>query len=156
MYRRPKIENYIYDDLPEFASEWITVAPSKIKREIDLKGYLAALEEYCNFLERELDTLVTVGTPPSSIRIQAEKIETLNRFVKAYSDNFHDAQHALTMAIEDAIENSVDWEKCIDKRNARDLYESCKLCHKDIDYPNKKIRIIAMFYELLAAEESKQ
>lgn len=156
MYRRPKIENYIYDDLPEFASEWITVAPSKIKREIDLKGYLAALEEYCNFLEGELDTLVTVGTPPSSIRIQAEKIETLNRFVKAYSDSFYEAQHALMMAIEDATECSVDWEKYIDKRNARDLYKSCELCLKDTDSPNKKIRIIAMFYELLAAEESKQ
>lgn len=155
MYGRPRVEDFIDDRLHELTSGEQFITIDLAKKEVNSEKYLEALEKYCNSLEEYCNALELDGSF-SMLRAQAERIETLNFVIKGYSDSFFDLKHALKMVIEDATECSVDWEKCIDKRNARDLYKSCELCLKDTDSPNKKIRIIAMFYELLAAEESKQ
>lgn len=143
MYRRPRIEDFIEDRLYELTSGEQFITIDLAKKEVDSKRYLEALEEYCNALESDGSS--------SILRAQAEKIEALNFAIKGYSDSFFDLKRALKMAIEDATEDSVDWKKHVDKRNARELYKMCELCYKGPDTSK-----ISIFYELLAAEESKQ
>lgn len=150
MYRRPKIEDFIDDRLHELTSGEQFITIDLAKKEVDSERYLEALEKYCVSLEEYCNALESDGSS-SILRAQAEKIEALNFAIKGYSDSFFDLKRALKMAIEDATEDSVDWKKHVDKRNARELYKMCELCYKGPDTSK-----ISMFYELLAAEESKQ
>lgn len=74
----------------------------------------------------------------------------------AYDNDIIDTRHALFMAIEDATDGLVDWKKYVDKRNARELYEICKLYYTDINNSNRETKAMVLFYNLLAQEESKQ
>lgn len=150
MYRRPKIEDFIDDSLREFFSSERFITVHSAKKEVDFRKYSEALEKYCDSLEEYCNALESDGSS-SIIRAQAERIETLNFIIKGYSDSFFDLKRALKMAIEDATEDSTDWQKHVDKRNASELYRICELCYKGPDTSK-----ISMFYELLAAEESKQ
>ena len=60
------------------------------------------------------------------------------------------------MAIEDTTDDLVDWKKHVDKRNARELYEICKLYYTDINTSNRETKAMVLFYNLLAQEESKR
>lgn len=142
MYKRPKIEDYIHDP-DRNGSDGCSIVFYQDEEE----EYLEALEKYCDFLE-------SIGGTPVLLRAREEEIEELSRCVKAYDNDLVDAKHALFMAIEDATEDSVSWKKHVDKRNARDLYEVCKLYYADINTSNREIKTMVLFYNLLAQEES--
>lgn len=142
MYKRPKIEDFI-DDPDRNGSDGCTVVFYQDEEE----EYLEALEKYCDFLE-------SIGGAQVLLRAREEEIEELSRCVKAYDNDLVDAKHALFMAIEDATEDSVDWKKHVDKRNARELYEICKLYYTDINTSNRETKAMVLFYNLLAQEES--
>lgn len=144
MYKRPKIEDFI-DEPDRNGSDGCTVALCQDEEE----EYLEALEKYCDFLE-------SIGSTPVLLRAREEEIEELSRCVKAYDNDLVDAKHALFMAIEDATDDSVDWKKHVDKRNARDLYETCKLYYSKVNASNQEAKTMVLFYNLLAQEESKR
>lgn len=140
MYKRPKIEDFIND-------------PDKNGSDgcyqDEQKEYLKALEKYCDFLE-------SIGGTPVLLRAREEEIEELSRCVKTYDNDLADVRHALYMAIEDATDSLVDWKKHVDKRKARELYEVCKQYYAGISTLNKETKIMVLFYNLLAQEESKK
>lgn len=144
MYKRPKIEDFI-DDPDRNGSDGCTVVFYQDEEE----EYLEALEKYCDFLE-------SIGGAQVLLRAREEEIEELSRCVKAYDNDIIDTRHALFMAIEDATDGLVDWKKYVDKRNARELYEICKLYYTDINTSNRETKTMVLFYNLLAQEESKQ
>lgn len=142
MYKRPKIEDFI-DDPDRNGSDGCTVVFYQDEEE----EYLEALEKYCDFLE-------SIGGTPILLRTREEEIEELSQCVKTYDNDLVDVRHALFMAIEDATKDSVDWKKHIDERNARDLYEVCKLYYANINTSNRETKEMVLFYNLLAQEES--
>lgn len=143
MYKRPKIEDYIHDP-DRNGSDGCTVVFYQDEEE----EYLEALEKYCDFLE-------SIGGVQVLLRAREEEIEELSQCVKAYDNDIIDTRHALFMAIEDATDGLVDWKKYVDKRNARELYEICKLYYTDINTSNRETKTMVLFYNLLAQEESK-
>lgn len=144
MYKRPKIEDYIHDP-DRNGSDGCTVVFYQDEEE----EYLEALEKYCDFLE-------SIGGAQVLLRAREEEIEELSRCVKAYDNDIIDARHALFMAIEDATDGLVDYEKYISRRNASGLYDICASYYADKNTSDKNIKIMAMFYDLLAQEESKK
>lgn len=88
-------------------------------------------EEYLEALERYCDALESIGGPQFLLRAREEEIE-------------------------DATDGLVDWEKYISRRNASGLYDICASYYADKNTSDKNIKIMAMFYDLLAQEESKQ
>lgn len=144
MYKRPKIEDYIHDP-DRNGSDGCTVVFCQDEEE----EYLEALEKYCDFLE-------SIGGVQVLLRAREEEIEELSRCVKEYDNYLADVRHALFMAIEDATEDSADWKKHVDKRNARELYEMCKLYYSEINTSNREAKAMVLFYNLLAQEESKR
>lgn len=144
MYRRPKIEDFI-DDPDRNGSDGSYIAFYQHEEE----EYLEALERYCDALE-------SIGGPQFLLRAREEEIEELSRCVKTYDNELADARRALFMAIEDATDGLVDWEKYISRRNASGLYDICASYYADKNTSDKNIKIMAMFYDLLAQEESKQ
>lgn len=142
MYKRPKIEDYIHDP-DRNGSDGCTVVFYQDEEE----EYLEALEKYCDFLE-------SIGGSPVLLRAREEEIEELSRCVKTYDNDLVDVRHALYMAIEDATDSLVDWKKHVDKRKARELYEVCKQYYAGISTLNKETKIMVLFYNLLAQEES--
>lgn len=144
MYKRPKIEDYIHDP-DRNGSDGCTVVFCQDEEE----EYLEALEKYCDYLE-------SVGGVQVLLRAREEEIEELSRCVKEYDNDLADVRHALFMAIEDATDGLVDWKKYISRRNASELYDICASYYADKNTSDKNIKIMAMFYDMLAHEESKQ